>query len=166
MKDMIRKAAPDDLEQIDLCFAELLEHERTHIKYTSWQKGVYPTKSTAEQSIAQGNLYVYDDGSGICGVIIAGKNQPPKFGGILWQVQAQPGEVLVINLLCVRPSKARRGIGKSLVMFAAEMAKSEGLRAVRLDTGAQNTPAKSFYEAMGFKCAGSNRNFLFYELKI
>lgn len=86
---------------------------------------------------------------------------------MLWsRMEAQPDEVLVVNLLCVRPSKARCGIGKSMVCFIIEEAKSMNCKAVRLDTGRQNTPAIALYTDIGFELAGSNNSFLFYEFNI
>ena len=89
-----------------------------------------------------------------------------KFDYIEWKYLAQPDEVLIINLLCVRPSMERCGIGKYMVRFIIEEAKSMNCKTVRLDTGRQNTPAIALYTDIGFELAGSNKNFLFYELKI
>ena len=72
-----------------------------------------------------------------------------------WGCEAKPEEVMVIHLLCVRPSKAHQGMGRRMVEFIIEEARKRGCKAVRLDTGAQNIPAKSLYTKIGFKLAGT-----------
>ena len=99
-----------------------------------------------------------------------------EYKTISWIASARPEEVLVIHLLCVRPSKSGLGIGRALVRFAIALAETLGRRAVRLDTGAQNLPAQSLYQSIGFELAGtstmkiggliSHRNHLFFERKV
>lgn len=162
---MIRKASLYDLAQVEKCFVELLEYEQEHVAYTSWKLNIYPTRKTAEKSLLEGNLYIMEQDGEICACIIASHNQPPKFNNIEWKYPALPNEVVVINLLCVRPSKARRGIGKSMVQFIIEKAKNMNCKTVRLDTGVQNMPAIALYTNIGFELAGNNNDYLFYEFK-
>lgn len=163
---MIRKATLYDLDQVERCFIELLEYEEEHGAYTSWKRNVYPTRETAEKSLSDGSLYVMEQDGEISACIIASQNQPLKFHDVEWKYLAEPEKVVVINLLCVRPSRARRGIGKSLVCFIIEEAKSASWKTVRLDTGVQNMPAQALYKSIGFELAGGNDHFLFYEYKI
>lgn len=163
---MIRKATSHDIDQVEKCIIERLEYEQVHGAYTSWKLNIYPTRETAEKALFDGSLYVMEQDCDIYAIIIASRNQPPKFDYIEWKYLAQPDEVFVINLLCVRPSKSRRGIGKTVVRFIIEEAKNMGCKTVRLDTGRKNTPAIALYTGIGFELTGSNENFLFYELKI
>ena len=165
-KMMIRKATSHDINQVEKCIVERLEYEQVHGAYTSWKLNIYPTRETAEKGVLEGSLYVMEQCGDVYAFIIASRNQPPKFDYIEWKYLAQPDEVLVINLLCVRPSKERCGIGKSMACFIIEEAKSMNCKTVRLDTGRQNVPAIALYTNIGFEFAGSNKNFLFYELKI
>ncbi|MDO4320977.1 MAG: GNAT family N-acetyltransferase [Lachnospiraceae bacterium] len=173
---MIRKATPQDIPQVTDCYTELLLHEQEHGAYTVWQLGVYPTEKTAEKGIADGDLYVMEQDGEICASVIANQLQPEEYGSVQWKYSAAPNEVFVIHLLCVRPSKAGRGIGKALVQFAAEEGKRRNCRAVRLDTGAQNKPAVALYTKLGFELAGTadmaiggliaHKNHLFFEKNI
>lgn len=163
---MIRQATLYDLDQVERCFVELLEHEQENGAYTSWKLNIYPTRKTAEKSLLEGSLYVMEQDGEICACIIASQSQPPKFNSIAWKYPAQPDEVVVINLLCVRPSKARCGIGKSMVRFIIEEARNTNCKTVRLDTGVQNMPAIALYTNIGFEFAGSNNDYVFYEFKI
>ena len=112
---MIRKATIADLDQVEQCFVERLTHEQAHTAYTSWKLGVYPTRATAEQALSDGQLYVMEQDGDLCAGMIASPNQPDKFLSIPWKYPAQPEEVFVLHLLCVRPTWARRGVGQALV---------------------------------------------------
>lgn len=173
---MIRKATAQDIDQVQEVYLELLQYEQEHGAYTVWKAGVYPTKETAEESFLNGNLYVMERDGKICASIIINQIQPEEYGNIKWKYQIEPDRVLVVHLLCVRPSMAGCGIGKDMVQFAVKEAGRSGCRAVRLDTGAQNKPAVSLYEKLGFELAGtaamdvggliSHDNHLFYEKKL
>ena len=173
---MIRKAVSQDIEQIENSYTELLLYEKEHGAHTVWQLGVYPTRSTAEKALAEDTLYVMEQDGEICASIIANKVQPEEYDRVCWKYQAEADEVLVIHLLCVRPSKAGQGIGGALVQFVVENAKSMNCKSVRLDTGSQNKPAVALYTKLGFELAGtgtmaiggmiSHGNHLFYERKI
>ena len=93
-----------------------------------------------------------------------------------WKYSAEPDQILVLHLLCVRPSKAGRGTGRKMVQFVLDEAKRTGCLAVRLDTGAQNLPAAELYRKMGFELAGTgsmaiggeiaHEGHLFFERKV
>ena len=98
--------------------------------------------------------------------MIASQNQPAKFRDVDWQYPAQNDEVLALHLLCVRPSHARQGIGQAMVRHLMQEARSLHYKAVRLDTGEQNTPAQALYIKQGFECAELRNRFLFFERKV
>lgn len=152
---MIRKAEPRDIDPIEKSYIEHLLHEQEHGAYTAWKMGVYPTRDVAEKSLETGTLYVLEQDGEICASVILDQNQPKEYETIDWKHPADPGKVLVIHLLCVRPSKAGQGIGGAMVRFALEEAKRRNYQAVRLDTGAQNKPAASLYRKIGFTLAGT-----------
>lgn len=173
---MIRKAVSQDIEQIEKSYVELLLHEKEHGAYTVWELGVYPTRATAEKALAEQSLYVLEEEGEICASIIANHVQPNEYEQIKWKYQAEAQEMLVIHLLCVRPSKAGHGYGKSLVQFVIEEAKRMKCKTVRLDTGSQNKPAVSLYTKLGFEIAGTttmavggllaHNDHLFFEINI
>lgn len=153
---MIRKAGLKDVDAVEKSYVELMLHEKEHGAYTVWTIGVYPTRETAEHALAEGSLYVLEQDGELCASIILNRSQPPEYAGINWKYPAAPENVLVIHLLCVRPSKAGRGCGKEMVRFALEEGRRSNCRAVRLDTGAQNKPAAALYAKLGFELAGTS----------
>lgn len=152
---MIRKAIEADLDDVNDGYEELLYYEKEHGAYTVWQLGVYPTRSSAKKSLDEDGLYVLEENGQIAASITVNQKQPPEYGMVHWGCEAKPEEVMVIHLLCVRPSKAHQGMGRRMVEFIIEEARKRGCKAVRLDTGAQNIPAKSLYTKIGFKLAGT-----------
>lgn len=176
ISSIIRKATWSDIDAVEKSYTELLLHEKEHGAYTVWELGVYPTRETAEKSVEEGSLYVMELEGEICGSIIANRIQPHEYGGIKWKYDAEPREVMVIHLLCIRPAKAGRGMGKALVEFVARQAKLMNCSTVRLDTGQQNKPAVALYTKLGFELAETasmsigglipHDGHLFFELKI
>lgn len=152
---MIRKATEADLDDVNDGYEELLYYEREHGAYTVWELGVYPTQESAKKSLDEGGLYVLEEDGRIAASITVNQTQPSEYAQITWGCDANPDEVMVIHLLCVRPSKAHCGIGTRMVQFIIEKARLQGCKAVRLDTGAQNIPAKSLYTKIGFQLAGT-----------
>lgn len=173
---MIRKAVERDIDQVEESYTELLRYEQEHGAYTVWKLGVYPTRVTAEEALKNGALYVMEQEGEIWGSVILDRTQPKEYEAVNWSQDAGADGVLVIHLLCVRPSKAGRGIGRALVEFALKEGRRLGLVAVRLDTGAQNKPAVALYKKLGFSLAGTgdmavggriaHRNHLFFEKRI
>ena len=154
-ESVIRRARQEDLDPVADGYRELLLHEEEHGAYTAWKLGVYPTRKTAEKAWENGTLYVMERGGEICASVVADHIQAEEYGQVDWKYEAEPDRILVLHLLCVRPSKAGHGMGKKMVQFVLDEAKRTGCRAVRLDTGAQNLPAAGLYIKMGFELAGT-----------
>ena len=55
-----------------------------------------------------------------------------------------------LNLLAVRPSHQRLGIGKHMVGWLMESAYAAGIATIHLELRAANTAARSFYRSLGF----------------
>jgi len=53
-------------------------------------------------------------------------------------------------LLAVRPTQRRGGIGRQLLQWLLESARTAGIGSVHLELRAQNEAARAFYRAMGF----------------
>lgn len=152
---MIRKATAADLDGVNDGYEELLYYEKEHGAYTVWELGVYPTRASAQKSLEEDGLYVLEEEGQIAASVTVNQIQPPEYENVPWSCSAAPQEVLVIHLLCVRPSKAHCGMGTRMVQFILEEARRQGCKTVRLDTGAQNTPARSLYSKLGFRLAGT-----------
>jgi ribosomal protein S18 acetylase RimI-like enzyme len=80
----------------------------------------------------------------------------------------------VIHILAVSPGYQGKGIGSEMIREAIRMALSKGMKAIRLDALASNTPAHRIYERLGFVQRGQQHlyaentgwtDFYFFELR-
>lgn len=159
---MIRKATADDILAVGNLYDEAIDYEDTHIKYTSWKKGVYPTVETAKLGVNENALYVCEDENDgkLLAAVILDTNQPPEYEDVNWSVSADYGKVLVIHTLCVHPGYSGSGIGSAVVDFAKALAKEMNCVAVRLNTGTQNLIAARLYRKSGFYVVATKKILL------
>ena len=73
-------------------------------------------------------------------------------------VRAVAREMEILNL-AVLPTARRRGIGRALLQHALSWASSHGTARVFLEVRHSNAAARQFYEAHGFVCTGTRRNY-------
>ena len=157
---MIRKAIKDDIESVAALYDKAISYEDAHIKYTSWQKDIYPTADTARAGIEQSSLFVIEENEKLLASVILNHKQPPEYRNASWSVAPPYDKILVIHTLCVDPESSGRGIGTSLVNFIKDYAKELRCVAIRLNTTAKNEPAKHLYEKNGFVIADRKKILL------
>lgn len=148
---MIRKAIIEDVESIEALYNEHFRHEQEHGAFTVFKKGIYPTRTDAEKAVKAGALYVYEENGSIAGCVTVDQIQPEEYAAIAWNQAFSHDRVMVIHLLMVRPSMSGKGIATAMIRFAEQLAKKNACKALRLDTGSQNTPAVSLYKKSGFQ---------------
>lgn len=157
---MIRKATRDDIEKVAELYEKMLSYEESTTKYTSWQRGIYPTLDTARLGVKNGSLYVVEENREIIGSVILDTRQAPEYKKVDWGVRAGYNEALVIHTLCVHPDYSGSGVGSAIVDFAKQLAKQMDCRTIRLNTTDRNTPAAHLYEKNGFVVAGAQKILL------
>ena len=151
---MIRQAETRDLDAVEQGYTDLLTHEAETGSNSNWVLGVYPTRQTAADALARGELFVLEEDGEICASIILNQAQAAEYQQIPWEIPAADSEILVIHTLCIPPAKAGRGYGKRMARFALDHARHQGCRVIRLDTWAENKPAATLYQKLGFRLAG------------
>ena len=157
---MIRKATIEDINEIAQLYDTAIDYEDSHEKYTSWQKGIYPTAETAASGVKNDSLYVLEGGGKLLASVILDTRQPPEYKNISWGVDAKLGEALVIHTLCVHPECSGAGVGSAIVEFAKEIAKKNNCIAIRLNTTSRNTLAIRLYEKNGFNVVAQQKILL------
>lgn len=153
---MIRKATFEDARWIEDTYNEHFKYEKEYGAFTVFKKDVYPTRKDIEKAINAATLYVYEKDNNIIGSIIMDKVQPKEYATITWGQSLIDDEVMVIHLLIVRLSMARKKIASALVLYAMEFAKNNSCKVIRLDTGSQNIPAISLYKKFGFQIVATS----------
>lgn len=157
---MIRKATKEDIVPVAELYNEMIDYEDTHTKYTSWQKGIYPTADTARLGVKNGSLYVYEEDGNIIASVILDTKQPPEYRKVEWNVHARYNQALVVHTLCVKPEHSGGGIGSSLVDFAKELAREKHCLCIRLNTTSRNAPAAHLYGKNGFDIVAKEKILL------
>lgn len=64
---------------------------------------------------------------------------------------ADGGPTAAVTSLAVAASAARRGLGRSLTLFAEGQAKARGVRVLTLNTRPSNAAALALYEGLGYR---------------
>lgn len=89
--------------------------------------------------------------------MILNHSQPEDYKSIPWEIPAAPEQVAVIHTLCVPPSQAGKGYGKTMVRFAIDESRRQSMTAMRLDTAKGNKPATKLYTGCGFVFRGARQ---------
>ena len=151
---MIRKATTNDINAIEALYNEHFNHEESVKSWSNWERGVYPTRATAEKTVALGTMYVLEEHNTLCSAMILNDLQGDFYREINWFYPAKDHEVRVIHTLCVAPSQYGKGYAGQMLAFAKKQAKAEGCKVIRMDTFSGNEPAKALYKKHGFRIAG------------
>ena len=119
-------------------------------------------------------MYIYREQGVIVGAMAVTMYQGEDYHAIDWSQQVPDEMVAVIHILAVSPGYQGKGIGSEMIREAIRMALSNGMKAIRLDALASNTPAHRIYERLGFVQRGQQHlyaentgwtDFYFFELR-
>ena len=170
---ILQRATPDDYASIIAFYDDVIERTPDVTKYARWQKGKHPTADGIKAYIEEGSMYLYKEQGRIVGAMAVTMYQGADYHAIEWSKQVADNEVAVIHILAVRPDKQGAGIGSRMVLEAIDLAKAKGMKVIRLDALASNTPAHKIYERLGFVYKGKQHlyaentgwtDFYFFEL--
>ena len=89
-------------------------------------------------------------------VALIAREEDATCGFILARVAADEAEILT---LAVDPAWRRRGLGRALIMAAAERARDGGARTMFLEVETGNDAARALYAASGFREEGRRRGY-------
>lgn len=151
---MIRQAIKSDIPDVVNIYDKILELEAQGKANTGWQKGVYPTESTALDALAKGELFVFEEDGRILAAAKINQKQEPEYAKCQWTFEALDSEVMVMHTLVVDPDVSGYGIGSKFVHFYEEYALKHGCHYLRIDTNALNTSARALYKKLGFSEQG------------
>ena len=171
---MLQKATLADYDAVMAFYEDVTERTPEMATYARWQKGKHPTADGIRTYIGEGSLYLYREQADIVGAMAVTMYQGEDYHAIEWAQQLADDEVAVIHILAVSPDRQGEGIGTEMIREAVSLAKRSGMKAVRLDALATNTPAHKVYERLGFEYRGKQNlyaentgwtDFHFYEIK-
>ena len=151
---MIRKATEKDIKAIAAIYEDIHTEEEAGNLTIGWERGVYPTESTAADSIAKGDMFVCERDGQVVAAAKLNKEQVDVYYSAPWKYPAEDDEIMVIHTLVVSPSVQSSGIGKEFVEFYEKYALENDCPYLRMDTNERNQRARGFYKKIGYKEIG------------
>lgn len=170
---VLQRASLEDYDSIIAFYDDVIERTPEIEKHARWQHGKHPTADGIKSYVNEGCMYLYKEQDTIVGAMALTMYQGADYHAIGWSRQVQDDEVSVIHILAVSPDKQGTGIGSEMVREAINLAKAKGMKSIRLDALATNTPAHKIYERLGFVYKGKQHlyaentgwtDFFFFEL--
>lgn len=154
MEFIIEKANEIDIDELEALYDGINDYLEQNINYPGWKKGIYPVRKDAEDGVKAGTLYVARSSHRIIGSIILSHEPEKGYDTAEWKVDAGCEEVFIIHTLVVHPDFLKNRIGHSLMEFAEEEARRNGMKAIRLDVYEKNAPAIRLYTSCGYYFIG------------
>lgn len=151
---MIRLATEKDIKSITEIYEDIHTDEEAGKLSIGWQRGIYPTIQTAEDSVKKGDMFVCERDGQIVAAAKINKEQVDVYADGNWEFPAPDEEVCVLHTLVVSPKYMTCGIGKEFVKFYENYALENGCRYLRMDTNERNERARAFYKKEGYKEIG------------
>jgi len=170
----VELATQNDFDAIITFYDDVTKRTPEMGTYARWQKDKHPTVEGIRAYIDEGSMYVYKECGEIIATMAVTMYQGEEYHAIEWNQQVADNKVAVIHILAVSPDKQGKGIGSKMIREAVHLAQTNGMKAIRLDALASNTPAHSLYMRLGFEYRGQQHlyaentgwtDFYFFELK-
>ena len=150
----LNRATVEDYESIIAFYDDVTDRTSEMELYARWQKGKHPTHGGIKAYIEEESMYLYKKNDVIIGAMAVTMYQGEDYHNIEWSQQVEDNEVAVIHILAVSPDCQGKGIGSEMIREAICLAQTNGMKAIRLDALASNTPAHKIYKALGFEYRG------------
>ncbi len=152
----IRKAIPQDIPQITAIYEDILDREEQGPAAIGWVRGVYPTKATAQEALAAGELFVLLEEDVVAAAGRINQSQAQEYAQASWRYPDIPAhQIMVLHTLVVSPAFAGRGYGTAFVHFYEQYARENHCTCLRMDTNVKNAAARRLYGHLGFWEAGT-----------
>jgi GNAT superfamily N-acetyltransferase len=115
----------------------------------------YPDAVAIDRDLAQGTAHVGMLGDRLVAMIVINQFQDAEYAEVPWQWT--DGSVAVVHRLMVHPEAEGRGLARTLMTFAEQLAHEQGHTLIRLDAFSLNPRALRLYHALGYRDAGTIR---------
>ena len=151
---IIRKAEKNDIDAIEKIYEAIHNEEEQGLAMIGWIRNIYPTRKTAEDSLARGDLFVLEDEGTVAAAAVINQIQVEEYRYAPWKHSAKDAEVMVLHTLTVAPHLKGKGYGKAFAAFYENYAKQHHCVTLRMDTNARNTRARTLYHKLGYEEIG------------
>ncbi len=149
----VRLAADTDAESVRAIHAAVAEEVTSRLGQGYWSK--QPKLERVREAIRKtnGSVYLLEDEKDVIGTVTVSTKPAHFWRKRMWREPDAPA--LCVYGLAVLPEKYRTGAGTQLMRFCESLARSLGLRYVRLDAFEANPASNGFYLSLGFEVRGS-----------
>jgi ribosomal protein S18 acetylase RimI-like enzyme len=148
------RATIEDCDAVISFYNDVTDRTPEMERFARWQKGKHPTTEGIRAYIEEGDMYLYKENGMIVGAMALTMYQGEDYHAIEWSQLVQDNEAAVIHILAVSPDLQGKGIGSEMIREAIHLAQTNGMKAIRLDALASNTPAHRIYKSLGFEYRG------------
>jgi len=146
-------ATPDDLDPIMGIVHACIDRMRADA-IDQWDE-VYPNRTSFEQDLTEGTLWVAREGETCRGVMVLNERQDAEYNTVPWRYRHGP--ILVVHRLAVDPAVQGRRIASQLMDFAEAYAETHAFAAIRLDAFGDSSRAVRLYKKRDYRIAGEVR---------
>lgn len=146
----VRKADIYDLDVIETIYNAIHDQEEAGLVTIGWDRAIYPTRATAADALAAGDMFVMEDDGRVVASARINQVQVPEYADARWNDDAPANEVMVLHTLTVDPASGGHGFGRAFVAFYEQHALEHGCRFLRMDTNAHNVRARAMYAKLGY----------------
>lgn len=146
----IEVASMNDLKSITSLYTSVTKNLRNN-GVTQWDR-FYPNRFVISKDLKNRQLHAIINEDFCIGAVVVNGDQSTKYAHLPWK--DQEGRPAVIHRLAVHPDSQGKGIGKQLLLYAEEWAKSQGYTSIRLDAYTANPAAVTMYARAGYHPTG------------
>lgn len=146
----IRIARPDEFEQVAALYDEMIADMAHSAFDPHWNREDHPSDAFLKEAVEHEQLIVCEHEGELAGALVLDTGGAQGYEGAPWPIDAADGEASVIHVLCTLPRLQGKGLARTLLRGALDIARERGQRCVRLDILPDNLPAQKLYESEGF----------------
>lgn len=150
----IRLCREEDIVAAGEFYDNVVRYLYDNINYPKWVYKEYPSEGSVRNMTMAGSQFMCIDNGQIVGAFVLNDDPQGKYDNAIWSRQLSEGDYMVCHTLATEPVLRGKGIGKKIVNYCIDYAKSHGFKAIRLDVVPDNLPARRLYEKCGFKYTG------------
>lgn len=151
----IRPAVGADVDAVVALYGQVCDALAAGTNYSGWSREDYPTRTTAENWLASGMLYVLLEDGQIAATVALTHQPEPGYVQGAWTATTSAEEAFIIHTLATHPQGRGKGYAGALLEFAKEEGRRQGMKALWLDVSDYNGPAMALYQKTGFQRVAS-----------
>ena len=151
METTIRKASSSDIDAIAAIYDNIHTEEEAGRVSIGWVRGIYPSRTTAEEALARNDLFIAEADGKAVGTAVINQIQVDIYKDAPWQYDVPDDEIMVLHTLVIDPFTKGKGYGSAFVEFYEKYALENGCAYLRMDTNVLNAAARKFYDHRGYK---------------